>query len=270
MKGPSKRRIHALLFAAALAAFVHGCAPRAPLGEPPSPRASRAILVSVDGMGGERLSRLLAERGKLPAGGLARLADTGFYAVRSIPSTPSLTPAAHATHVTGASPRDTGIVGNSLLDFSKSFGSRRTGFDTPLRAETLCEAARRQGKRVGVMAYPHAGGTPPSGCAGFGMNWVAGTISPARVAKLAAPAWTPAGDAGAEPRSFSPPRRAVLDFPPTTHKLALTALDSTDDGSSTTVSSSRRKSGRSGWSGSANGSRPRCPAAEGGRGAGAR
>jgi hypothetical protein len=177
-----------VLAAAALAAFVHGCAPRASVRETaPFSRALRAVLVSVDGMGGERLSRLLAERERLPAGGLQRLADTGFYAVRSIPSTPSLTPAAHATHVTGASPRDTGIVGNSLLDFSKPFGARRTGFDTPLRAETLCEAARRQGKRVGVMAYPHAAGTPPSGCAGFGMNWIAGTISPARVANLPRP-----------------------------------------------------------------------------------
>jgi hypothetical protein len=181
-------------------------------------------------MGGERLSRLLAEPGKLPAGGLRRLADTGFYAVRSVPSTPSLTPAAHATHVTGASPRDTGIVGNSLLDFSKPFGTRRTGFDTPLRAETLCEAAKRQGKRIGVMAYPHAAGTPPSGCASFGMSWISGTISPARVAKIGAGEWEASAAMAPEPRSFSPVRFAALRFPPTAHTLTVTAIDSTDDG----------------------------------------
>jgi type I phosphodiesterase/nucleotide pyrophosphatase len=123
------------------------------------------VLLSLDGVSGERLARLLAEK-RLPAGGLAGLADSGFVAVRSVPCTPSLTPTAHATHVTGALPRDTDIVGNVLLDPTKPFGARRTGFDTPLRAETLCEAAARQGKRVGVMAYPHAAGTRPRAARG--------------------------------------------------------------------------------------------------------
>src|SRR3954464_15438971 len=113
-QGPARSLTRAILAFALAAAF--GGAPRAsvsPASAPGPPNAARAVLVSVDGMGGERLSRLLEQPGKLPAGGLRRLADSGFYAVRSVPSTPSLTPAAHATHVTGASPRDTGIVGNS-------------------------------------------------------------------------------------------------------------------------------------------------------------
>ena len=228
---PSRNPIPAIVAIALGMAF--GCAPGGSVA-PPSPaappHAARAVLVSVDGMGGERLSRLMAEPGKLPAGGLRSLAETGFYAVRSVPSTPSLTPAAHATHVTGASPRDTGIVGNSLLDFSRPFGSRRTGFDTPLRADTLCEAAKRQGKRIGVMAYPHAAGTPPSGCASFGMNWVSGTVAPARLARLGAGEWEANARPIAEPRSFSPTRRVVVRFPPTAHTLDATAIDSTDDG----------------------------------------
>jgi predicted AlkP superfamily pyrophosphatase or phosphodiesterase len=182
----------------------------------------------MDGTSGVRLQRLLSEAGKLGTKGLRRLADSGFFAVRSVPCTPSLTPAAHATHVTGALPRETGIVGNVLMDPGKPFGTRRSGFDMPLRAETLCEAARRQGKRVGVMAYPHGEGTPPSGCAGFGMRWVSSPMARPRVSRLAADAWLPAAAAGL--RSFSPPRTASLDFPPTGHSAAITALDSTDDG----------------------------------------
>ncbi|MDQ2869854.1 MAG: alkaline phosphatase family protein [Acidobacteriota bacterium] len=182
-------------------------------------------------MSGLRLEGLLAKPGALPAGGLKDLADRGFFAVRSVPSTPSLTPAAHATHVTGALPRDTGIVGNSLMDRSRPFGTKRSGFDTPLRAETLCEAAHRQGRRVGVMAYPHAAGTPPSGCADFGLNWVADPISRARIAKLPVSAWTASlAPAGGGDAGFSPVRRAVIDFPPTSHRVLLTAVDSTDDG----------------------------------------
>jgi predicted AlkP superfamily pyrophosphatase or phosphodiesterase len=216
------------LFAAALGAAA--CAPArkySPVPLAPA-RASRAVLLSIDGMSGERLARLLADRGKLPAGGLAGLVETGFFAVRSVPCTPSLTPAAHATHVTGALPRETGIVGNVLLDPEKPFGARRSGFDTPLRAETLCEGARRQGKRVGVMAYPHAAGTPDSGCAGFGMNWISVPAARPRLTRLSSSSWSDSAVSGE--KTFSPARRAVLEFPPTSHKVSLVALDSTDDG----------------------------------------
>lgn len=218
------------LLAAVLAvpvAAVSCVAPR-PAPTAQTPHASRAVLISVDGMSGVRLARLLSQPGKLPAGGLSRLVDAGFFAVRSIPSTPSLTPAAHATHVTGAPPRDTGIVGNAMLDPTRPFGAQRSGFVVPLRAETLCEAARRQGKRVGVMAYPHAAGAVPSRCAAFGMNWVSVPRSRPRLERLAGTSWSPA-EASAE-RSFSPPKRTVLDFPPTSHRVAFVALDSTDDG----------------------------------------
>ena len=91
--------------------------------------------------------------GKLPAGAFRRLAARGFHAVRSIPPTPSLTAVSHITHVTGALPEVTGIVSNLMRDFSRPFPRTISGFDAPIRAETLWQAARRQGKRVGVMLY---------------------------------------------------------------------------------------------------------------------
>ena len=192
-------------------------------------RADRAVLVSVDGMGGQRLASLLAQPGRLPSRGLARLVESGFYAERSIPATPSLTSTAHATHVTGALPRDTGIVGNWILDRTQPFGTKRSGFDAPLRADTLCEAARRQGKRVGVIAYPHAAGSPPSGCAGFGMNWTT-ALTHARIVRFPATAWR-RSHALAPPgsKTFSPPESAAVDLAPE-HPLRMVALDTTDDG----------------------------------------
>ncbi len=226
-------RVVRLLLALGLFVSSLSCRTARPAAAPaaPSPHASRAVLISIDGMSGQRLERLLATPGALPAGGLQDLADRGFFAVRSVPSTPSLTPAAHATHVTGALPRDTGIVGNSILDRAKPFGTVRSGFETPLRAETLCEAARRQGRRVGVMAYPHGAGTPQTDCAGFGMNWVSDAKSRARVETISVSGWTrPAIRQGDGGRGFSPLARTVIKFPPTAHRIVLEAIDTTDDG----------------------------------------
>ncbi|HKA36268.1 MAG TPA: alkaline phosphatase family protein, partial [Thermoanaerobaculia bacterium] len=227
---PTTNRALKTCLLVAVSALGGACAPArpaAPAAREPPPVARRAVLVSMDGMSGVRLARLLSEPGKLGTKGLRRLADSGFFAVRSVPCTPSLTPAAHATHITGALPRDTGIVGNVLLDPGKPFGARRNGFDTRLRAETLCEAARRQGKRVGVMAYPHGEGTPPTGCAGFGMRWVSVSMARPRVTRLESGSWLPASAPGA--LTFSPARSASLAFPPTAHRAVITAVDSTDD-----------------------------------------
>jgi predicted AlkP superfamily pyrophosphatase or phosphodiesterase len=208
---------------------VVACPPARPAAPPRAPsHARRAVLLSFDGVSGTRLERLLAQPSKLPAGGFARLAAHGFFAVRSVPVSPSLTSAAHAAHVTGALPRDTGIVGNELLDPGKPFGARLSSFDAPLRAETLCEAGARQGRRSGVMAYPHAGGTPPGGCAPFGTNWVSDPLARPRLVRITASDWTASATAAAP--SFSPVQSTTLDFPPTPHRVRIVALDSTNDG----------------------------------------
>lgn len=196
---------------------------------PPAPAASaaRAVLVSFDGVAGERLASLLDEPGKLPYGGFRRIAERGLFARRSRPPTPSSTAVAHITHVTGALPRATGVVANEMLDPSRPFGTRLSGFDAPIRAETLWQAARRQGKRVGVILYPGADGRTPERAADWGMNFTAGPISKARFVKLPPEAWT---DAPQRVRSFSPPRSTRIGLSPTAHRVTLVALDTTDDG----------------------------------------
>jgi len=223
-------RIPLATFTFSLLPLLH-CAPAAGLrraaGRPqPSPRA---VLVSFDGVAGERLEQLLADPAKLPAGAFRRLAARGFHAVRSLPPTPSLTAVSHITQVTGALPEITGIVSNVMLDFAKPFPATISGFDAPIRAETLWQAAHRQGKRVGVMLYPGADGNGPERTADWMMTWPGDPVAPGKLRSLDAAAWLPV-EASEAPRSFSPVRRAILSFAKTSHSVRLLALDRTDDG----------------------------------------
>ncbi len=220
------RRFGRLAAAAAVLVLAAAASP-VPAPSAVAPPAARAVLVSFDGVAGERLAKLLEEAGKLPHGGFRRIAERGLFARRSRPPTPSLTAVSHVTHVTGALPQKTGIVSNDMLDRSKPFGTKISGFDAPIRAETLWQAARRQGKRVGVVAYPGADGKAPPRRADWGMNWVNGTRSKPRLQRLGAASWreAPPGAPG-----FSPARSVRLDFPSSSHAVGFVALDSTDDG----------------------------------------
>lgn len=187
------------------------------------------MLLSFDGVAGERLDRLMDDPAKLPAGGFRRLAARGFHAVRSLPPTPSLTAVSHITHVTGALPEQTGIVSNVLRDFTKPFPATISGFSAPIRAETLWQAAGRQGKRVGVLLYPGADGNGPERSADWMMTWPGDPLSPGRLHAVAGTAWHPSESPGG-PRSDAPLRRTVLEFGKTAHSLVLVAFDGTDDG----------------------------------------
>jgi len=65
------------------------------------------VLISFDAVGGQQLRRLMAQPGKLPAGGFRRIVERGFVATRSVPPTPSLTAVSHITIATGALPTAT-------------------------------------------------------------------------------------------------------------------------------------------------------------------
>jgi predicted AlkP superfamily pyrophosphatase or phosphodiesterase len=221
----SVRTLALLSFAATLR-----CGPATPpqTVAPVGSVGGRAVLISFDGVAGERLESMLDDPTKLPLGAFRRLAERGFHAVRSHPPTPSLTAVSHIVHVTGALPQVTGIVSNSMLDPTKPFGATISGFFAPIRAETLWQAARRQGKRVGVMLYPGADGNGPARTADWMMTWPGDPLVRGRLHTLRAGAWEPA--AGPDiPRSFSPARRVVVEFEKTAHSVTFVALDTTDD-----------------------------------------
>jgi predicted AlkP superfamily pyrophosphatase or phosphodiesterase len=212
----------AVLFAA-LASVVLGGA----LASPPEARR-RTVLISFDAVGGQKLERLLADPSQLTAGGYRRIAARGVIAGRSVPPTPALTAVSHIVIATGALPQATGIVSNTMLDRSKPFGATVSGFDALIRADTLWEAARRQGKRVGVMLYVGVDGTTPSRTADWAITWPGDPSTRGKVWTLAAASWFGA-EGGAE-KSFTPARRVALAFGSTGHSLAAIAIDSTDDG----------------------------------------
>lgn len=187
------------------------------------------MLISFDSLAGARLERLLSDHSKLPSGAFRRLAARGFHAIRSVPPTPSLTAVSHITHVTGALPEANGIVANMMRDFAKPFPATISGFSAPIRAETLWQAARRQGKRVGVMSYPGADGNGPERTADWMMTWPGEPLATGGLRNLPASAWE-AVEAAAAPKSFSPPRRTVLVFEKTSYTARLLAVDGTDDG----------------------------------------
>jgi hypothetical protein len=187
------------------------------------------VLISFDGVAGERLDRLMDDPAKLPAGGFRQLAERGFHAVRSLPPTPSLTAVSHVTHVTGALPEKTGIVSNIVRDFTKPFPATISGFFAPIRAETLWQAARRQGKRVGVLLYPGADGNGPGRSTDWMMTWPGEPLSPGRVHAVTGSVWRDSESAGG-PASYAPLRQVALEFEKTAHSLVLVAFDATDDG----------------------------------------
>jgi hypothetical protein len=192
----------------------------------PAP-SGRTVAISFDGLGGVRLNELLAA-GALDAGGFAAFAARGVLAGRAVDVTPSLTPAAHIAAITGAPPPKTGIVANQFREPGSPFGTHTSGFTAAIGSETLWEAARRQGRRVGVLLYPGADGAAESRRGDFGLIWPEKAARDSAFVSVPGDAWT---DAGGAPKSFSPARtaRVTVQTPRGTATLRLVAIDTTDD-----------------------------------------
>ena len=195
----------------------------------PSRPAGRTVVVSLDGVGGVRLNALLAA-GNLRAGGYSAFAERGLLAGRAIDVTPSLTPSAHISAITGVSPARTGIVSHYFFEPGTPFGRMADGFTADIQAETLWEAASRQGKRVGVILYPGADGRNARRRGDFGVIW------PEKAAKTSVFKDVPASDwvdAPTSVRTFSPGRQARVSIGTPGGGaliLRLLAVDTTDDG----------------------------------------
>jgi predicted AlkP superfamily pyrophosphatase or phosphodiesterase len=117
--------------------------------------ARRVILISLDGAGSRELHELYRQ-GVLDAGGFARFFRDGEVAEALIPVDPTLTSVNHISLATGFPPAATGIVANQFHPAGAPFEERANGFEAPIGTETIWEAARRQGRRVGILAWPGA------------------------------------------------------------------------------------------------------------------
>ena len=194
----------------------------------------RAIVLSLDGASADELWRL-HEEGAFGPDGFERLLREGEAARRMVPVNPTLTAVNHISLATGATAARTGVVSNSFHVPGEAISKRADGFAAPVEAEFLWQAARRQGKRIGLTAWPAAGaaGTPSAG--DWALLWTNALLRPSRIVDIAAADWTLVEEsAGARLTSLAPLRRTRLElaaeknFPAQT--LELYALDRRDDG----------------------------------------
>lgn len=108
----------------------------------------KVVVVSLDATADWLVDEFLA-RGVLPAdGAFARMSRHGVRAEAMLPINVASTSPAHIAMFTGAYPERTGIVANSFLQPGDSIGRGSSGFNAPIKAETLWSAAERHGKRV--------------------------------------------------------------------------------------------------------------------------
>jgi hypothetical protein len=120
--------------------------------------SSRTILISFDGAQPEVIEKLLEQR-KLPRnGGFAELIDKGTRAQGMTSVLPTLTATNHITIATGAYPERTNIPMNTFHDTESPLTATTSGFSAAIGAETLWEAAKRQGKKVVTIAFAGADG----------------------------------------------------------------------------------------------------------------
>ena len=140
-------------------------------------KAKRVALVGLDGIIPEFAEKFIAE-GAMP--NLKKLRERGFW-TDAIPSMPAWTPSNWATVVTGAQTSTHAMDGFEIhypgepLPFKLTDMHR--GFDSQLlKAETIWEAAAKQGRKVFLLKYPNTWpirlkedeGIQIGGAAGFG------------------------------------------------------------------------------------------------------
>jgi predicted AlkP superfamily phosphohydrolase/phosphomutase len=118
------------------------------------------VVVFVDGAADWLVDAYL-EEGVLPAdGAFAEMSRTGARAEYMTPPESSLTAPSSHTMVTGTWPDRHSITGNTLHLRGEPISRSMRGFDVRVEAETLWEAARRQGKKVITVAAVADGSTP--------------------------------------------------------------------------------------------------------------
>lgn len=207
---------------------VLSCRTAAPPAEGrPLTRAPRVIVLSLDGAAAETLHRLWRE-GALTEGGFRQFFEEGQVADKLVPVSPSLTAVNHISLATGFAPEATGIVGNRYHPAGTPFLDAVSGFDAPIGTEALWEAARRQGKRVGIVTWPGADAKTERRKADWGLIYINDAKLEPEIAALSRSDWSPAERTDPRLRglrSFAPILQARL----AQRGLEIAALDRKDD-----------------------------------------
>ena len=243
---PRARRLSPALLAPGVLFTLLSCqgtAPPAPASpRPPAPPpvaaagapTGRVLLLSLDGAASETLHRLYSE-GQLDGGGFVRFFREGQVAESIVPVNPTLTSTNHISLATGYTASATGIVSNRFHPPGAAWATVVSGFDAPIGTETLWEAARRQGKRVGCVTWPGVDGKDDRRRADWGLLYTQ-PERPSALLTLGRKDWTPAEIPRGTPfaTSYAPVLTARVDLPGSrpgeNEGLDLFALDTADDG----------------------------------------
>ncbi|NOT94295.1 alkaline phosphatase family protein [Ferruginibacter sp.] len=106
-------------------------------------------MISIDGAPDYLIDKFLRNGILSPNGAFAKMKKQGAYAESVLPVNVASTGPSHISIFTGASPSKTGMVGNSFRKADQSWNSPAiTAFRYPIAAETIFQAAMRQGKKV--------------------------------------------------------------------------------------------------------------------------
>ncbi len=140
-------------------------------GGPPEVRAERVVMVSYDSLGADLAWRWISDGTAASPDGLAGMAKSGFSAERLRMVDPTLTAVNHLSLVTGVDASGTGLVSNSYRVPGTPITDWVSGFDAVSDAETLWQAARRNGLRVGTLVWPGTGTNSMRRMADFGAVW---------------------------------------------------------------------------------------------------
>lgn len=113
-------------------------------------------MISIDGTPDYLIDKFLRNGILSPNGAFAKMKKKGAWAESVFPINVASTGPSHISIFTGASPATTGIVGNSFRKKDQRWNSPAlTAFRQPVEAETIFQAAMRQGKKV--MAFGGVG-----------------------------------------------------------------------------------------------------------------
>lgn len=199
-------------------------------GLEPAGTARRVVLMSFDGLGADALAR------QPGLSAFERLAQEGMSA-RVVNVNPTHTSSTHVSILTGADPQRHGVVANRFHLPGTPAERAVHGLSAEIDVETLVEAARRQGKRVGVVPFPAVDNTSPRRTADFGLAWTR-AAAPAAIVTLTRTdfrsEWVPPTWSTRPQRhpSFSPVMRARLEWRVAAiirRDVHVVAYDTTDD-----------------------------------------
>jgi predicted AlkP superfamily phosphohydrolase/phosphomutase len=128
-------------------------------------------MVSFDSLGADLAWRWISDGTVSSPNGLAGMAQHGFSAERLRMVDPTLTAVNHISLAAGRDAAGTGVVSNAFHAPGTPVTKWMSGFNASSEAETLWTAARRNGLRVGTLAWPGADAGAVDRLGDFGVVW---------------------------------------------------------------------------------------------------